>query len=330
MFLGPSLEFDLANGKKMEFSKREVGGFIDSVEVEYYSALVQRSYSERGRLLDGGCFIGSSTRALLSGLGCEGAPVHGIPPVIAIDRFIVADNYLIEFFASRGMDIRLGESFLPVFLKSIDPFQRLVEIRAGDVQRIGRVSDSIEIMAVDIAKSAGINSFICANWLPRLLVGGHLIQQDFYAPSHAWIATSMGVILDRFSIVQAKVGESAVFKLESSLTAFDIRKAISVVPWSEEGIKALIRVEEAVGARHAAPLRIMRALALRRVGQLDKAADIVSELLSGPLPEDRKWMQWLGMAMMAVDPQIAEEARMLAEVYIQDLGARFGERHPAE
>lgn len=246
--------------------------------------------------------------------------------MIAIDRFVVADEYLLEFFASRAIDIRFGESFLPVFNRNVDPLQGLVEVRAGEVQRVGRIVDAIDIMVVDVAKSMGINAFICANWLPQLVVGGHLVHQDFYAPSHAWIAASMGMILDRFSVTEVKAGESAIFRLEAPLRAADIKAAASVVPWSVEGISSLRRVEEAMGAFEAAPLRIMRALALRRMGHLEAAFDLANELLSlEDVPNDRKWKQWLGMMLMAMDPCTVREVRTLADVYLQDVGARSGE-----
>ncbi len=310
----------------MHFSGNDIGGFIDSVEVDYYRDLVKCCYSERGRLLDGGCFVGSSTRALLAGLACEYGSARGLarPPLIAIDRFLASDDYLVEFFAARSIDIKFGESFLPVFLKNIDPLQRMVEVRAGEVQRVGRMSDDIEIMVVDVSKSIGINSFICQNWLPRLVVGGVLVHQDFYAPSHYWIAASMGAVLDNFSIAHSKVGESAAFRLEGELRQSDIARAASIIPWSNEGIMAIRRVEEALDYKHSAPLRIMRALALQRARRLDEAASVLSELLSEPVPDDKKWAQWFGMALMTLDPGIPQEARTLADVYLRDIGARCG------
>ncbi|HDS1214003.1 hypothetical protein B9Y61_18875 [Stenotrophomonas maltophilia] len=310
----------------MKFTTLDIGGFIDEVESSRYADLVREHFNERGRILDGGCFVGSSTRSLLEGLSAGGARNAGTPPVIAIDRFVVADEYLLEFFASRAIDIRFGESFLPVFNRNVDPLQGLVEVRAGEVQRVGRIVDAIDIMVVDVAKSMGINAFICANWLPQLVVGGHLVHQDFYAPSHAWIAASMGMILDRFSVTEVKAGESAIFRLEAPLRAADIKAAASVVPWSVEGISSLRRVEEAMGAFEAAPLRIMRALALRRMGHLEAAFDLANELLSlEDVPNDRKWKQWLGMMLMAMDPCTVREVRTLADVYLQDVGARSGE-----
>jgi hypothetical protein len=309
-------------GERIE-AQADPGGFISAAESRHFSEVVRATYSGEGVIVDAGCFLGASTLALCRGLpDRQAAFVH--PAVIAIDRFVATDRYLVEHFAARGPDVRFGECFLHVFLRNVANFLPLIEVRAGELVRIGRIDLPIEVLVVDIAKSAGLNAYVVTSWFNKLIAGHScVIHQDFYAPSHLWIAVTMGSLLDYFSISDVKVGESATFLLESSIPPAAIREAVSIEPMSLKGLKAIEAMLERIAELDRLPLLIMKALVLHRLGRVDDAQRILEDLLSrSEMPTDPKWRQWLGMALVAIDPNVLATSRTMADVYLADACAR--------
>lgn len=300
------------------------GGFISAAESAHFTDVVRNTFSGEGVIVDAGCFVGSSTLAL-----CRGLPAlrsaTGNPLVIAIDRFVATDQYLVEHFSSRALDVRFGECFLDVFLRNVADFTRYIEVRAGELVRVGRIELPIEVLVIDIAKSAGLNAYILTNWFKNLIPGhSRVIQQDFYAPSHLWIAVTMGALIDHFVISDVKVGESATFRLEAAIPAAAIREAVRVEPASPEGLRCIEIILERIPESDRLPLLIMKALIFHRLGRATNARMVLEDLISRTeVPKDPKWRQWLGMAIVAIDPNALAASRTLADVYLADACARM-------
>ncbi|WP_155616948.1 hypothetical protein [Xanthomonas translucens] len=295
--------------------------FVTPKERNLYRRVAQ-GYTGAGRVVDAGCFAGGTTTALCEGI--EGS--HEAPPVIAIDRFIVADPYIAAYFAQSGMDIRMGDSFLPIFLSNIKQHLDLVEVRAGDIFSISRIDQPIEILSIDIAKSASINSYLIARWFPLLVPGASkLIHQDFYAPSQPWLAASMALLIEYFRILEPKVGESACFQLDRPIPASAIQTAASLDWRTTAGVNAFEQLEEALGDPYNRSIRIMKAKALLRQGRQSEAQRIVEGLCElEPIYEDEKWMQWLGMALATIHPSMFSSKQLIAQLYDDDIRFRLG------
>lgn len=301
-----------------------VHSFITLDERQLYGRLASL-YRGLGVIVDAGCFAGSSTTAI-----CEGLPstaAYKERPVLALDRFVIDDHYIAAHFASAGVDLRMGESFLPVFMDTVAPFIEMIEVRAGDVFSIGRITAPIELLFIDIAKNPSINSFAIARWIPNLIPEiSTLCHQDFFAPSQPWIAVSMGMMMDHFDLVRDQAGESAAFKMTSPLTADVVQLAARSDCRSTEGLYALDRMIELMGPDRSASLRIMRAHILRHLGKLGEARHIIGELVTlDTEPSFPKWRQWLAMAITTLSPDLLPSARMLAEIYVDDAMFRLGE-----
>ena len=51
---------------------------------------------------------------------------------------------------------------------------------------------------------------------------------------------------------------------------------------------------------------------------------VLEDLISRTeVPKDPKWRQWLGMAIVAIDPNALAASRTLADVYLADACARM-------
>lgn len=210
------------SGGLLQYDK---GALITNAEALLYSGLAS-FYSHEGLIVDAGSFIGCSTRALCQGLNKSND--FKFKPILAIDRFTVRSEYLRRSLLDMGVDVKRGESFIDVFLDHVREHLTWVEVRAGDVQLVGRIDRTIELCVVDISKSEEINSYIVKNWLPRMAVKkGILVQQDFFSPFHPWIALSMAPLLDCFSLLPYRIGEAAVFVCERTPMDSEIAAATS-------------------------------------------------------------------------------------------------------
>lgn len=295
--------------------------FVTKAERDLYQKYASE-YSGLGKIVDAGCFLGGTTNALCEGISAE----LESPPIISLDRFLVADSYIAEFFAKAGLDVRMGDSFLPIFIENIRRNIHLVEIRAGDILGISRITGNIEILSIDIAKSSGINSQLIISWFPLLIPKlSVLIHQDFFAPSQPWLAASMGPLLDYFSIDNYKTGESASFRLQESIPSTALRTAARVDWRTPNGLACLEKVHDAFGEPFNRSIKIMIAKSLMAQGRIGEAQNIVVSLCGeSPAGEDGKWKQWLGMAVATMHPSLASPKRLLAEVYDDDMRFRLG------
>ncbi len=190
-----------------------VHSFIGRDEYSHLTKLVSDNFTGNGIIRDAGCFSGSSTLALCSGIPDNALETAASKLVVAIDRFFVGDNYLTTHFLATGEDIRYGESFLSLFLDNVAHFVPWIDVRAREVTLVGRIEQPIEILFLDVAKSSYLNAYALRHWCSRLAESSIVIQQDFYSPSHPWLAASMGAILHCFDVVTERVGKTTVFRL---------------------------------------------------------------------------------------------------------------------
>lgn len=300
--------------------------FIEEAEYRCFRDLVADHYRGSGLIVDAGCFAGASTHALCSGIpkrilrGLRGRKL------VAIDRFVAADRYVAENFAEAGVDIRFGESFLSVFLENLRDYIGIIDVRAGDLIQVGRIEDEIEVLVIDVAKSAALNAFIVGQWFGRLTAGRSIVvQQDFYAPTQPWIAVSMGALLDYFSVVHEKVGESAVFRLEKPIPEAKLLEAVRLNWRTPQGLAEIDKLLSRMSVANRGPTLLMKALVLHNLGRTPEARRLLESLVTQhPQPTDAKWEKWLGMAVAALDPGAFSKERILANVYLKDAALRMG------
>jgi hypothetical protein len=293
--------------------------FLEQDEFDMYQATAANHFSGEGLIIDAGCFTGYSTLALC--LGATSVSGISLQPrsIVALDRFVATDLYIVENFLEHGVDIRYGESYLQAFLDRLASYRDFLDVRAGELTLVGRITSPIEILAIDIAKSPGLNNYIMRNWY-SLLRPRHsiVIHQDFYAPTQPWIAASMGMLMDYFEVSVSKAGESASFMLKRPISADAIMKAALVIPNSRSTISALDRMSDFLPEAHAHPLTLMKSLIFKRLGDSRMALDLLHSVIDvWPTPEDKKWKKWLAMAIAAVDPSMFSSSKLLADAYFE-------------
>lgn len=303
-----------------------VHSFIEPAEFSYFADIANKNFSGAGLIVDAGCFAGTSTLALSGGVGKSLLAELGRRMVIAIDRFVVVDEYIANHFLESGVDIRFGESFLRIFLDNVKEYIDHIDVRAGDLLQVGRIDSPIEILAIDVAKSPALNNYILRHWFHRMIPGKSLIiHQDFYAPAQPWLPISMGGLMEYFSLYGGRVGETQVFKLERQIPEDALRAVVGTDWRSPNGLGYLELMIEQIPQDDRASLILMKSLILNRIGRVQDARATLSSLIrSGARPDIKKWEKWLAMAHVAIEPDVFSPERLLANVYINEAAIRLG------
>lgn len=247
-------------------------------------------------------------------------------PILAIDKFTVEDAYVQEALLLAGMSLGFGESFLPFFLSNIHNHLDNVEVRAGDILRVGKLKDDLEILVLDCAKTAGLNAFVITNWFPKLIPGLSLvIQQDFYTPAQPWIAVTMAMLSEYFELQCEKIGESAIFKLTRSIPANVLQEVATTPIRSRRSVDALSHLIEQLTPSASTPLRLSKALLLNSMGDVRAAKSELSSVVTQEVsPNDEKWSKWLALAIISIEARTFGSPGAVLEAYTEHGASRFG------
>lgn len=186
----------------------------------------------RGTIVDGGCFVGGTTTALVEGLRrnplmqSDQGNVHGL--IRVYDLFAIDDDYILhhlqENYPNRKFETQ--SSFLPIFEDNLRADLNILQIRPGDVTSTGYPDpEPIEILGVDFCKAPFITDFTVREFFPRVLVDGLVLQQDFVHEFHPHIHLSMLRLADHFkTYVELKWGGTVAYRCVKPVTEAVVRE----------------------------------------------------------------------------------------------------------
>jgi hypothetical protein len=187
---------------------------LSSVERQLLYWLARDYASGKGAVVDGGCFIGGSTAALLAGLR-DRSPQWSGPPLESYDKFRVEAYEIPQFFA--GTTLAVGDSFRPVFEDNVRSFDVPHIVHEGDIVGMGWSGEPIELLFLDVLKSWKINDAVLRDFFPHLSPGSVIVQQDYGWGAGPWIHITMELIRDSVRLVDYMKAGSHVFVVERQL-----------------------------------------------------------------------------------------------------------------
>lgn len=180
-------------------------------------ALARFYYGGDGMIIDAGVFCGASTNCFGQGilssstrdtiLGRWAKPVHTY-------EYGVVNPGMIAFFERHGVagDWQVNDSFERYLRTNIEPVAELVDLHMGDISGALWDGAPIEIMFLDVLKTAGIQEAVMRTFLPSLLPGGILIQQDYFIDGVPFVKIFQEHLSEYFEYL-GEIQSSAVFRL---------------------------------------------------------------------------------------------------------------------
>lgn len=158
-------------------------------ERAYCRWAAEEYYSGQGQLIEMGCWLGSLTRALAGGLVANQAIDAASRRVHVFDRFT-----WISEWESLVKDTKLAGRFQPgedcqeAFLERISDYRELVSVTKADLGTYRYTGPPIEILVLDVMKTAALTKNIAQQFFPHLIPGKALvINQDYCHYGHPWI-----------------------------------------------------------------------------------------------------------------------------------------------
>ncbi|WP_226015762.1 hypothetical protein [Novosphingobium sp. FKTRR1] len=180
-------------------------------------ALAQHEYRGDGVIVDAGVFCGGSTLCL--GTGIEGNPARDAilarwPQPIRTYEYGIVNPGMIPFFERHNVagDWQVGESFEAYLRGNIAPVADKVELTMGDISLATWDGAPIEIMFLDVVKSHAIQMAVLRTFMPHLLVGGILLQQDYFIDGLPFLKIMQEHFADHFEYL-GEVWSLGMFRL---------------------------------------------------------------------------------------------------------------------
>jgi len=204
--------------------------------------LARDVYQGRGAIVDAGAFCGASAYAFSAGLTDNPRAFSREKVVHSYDLFQVDDSYTRQyiqngFYYFTGLQNELkfpkhqvqpGESFLEVFRFQTQRYNTLIEEHPGSILDFTwPPARPIEILFIDVAKTQEIQQHLFAHFLPCLVPGGVLLQQDFHHAWHPYIHVAMEYLAPCFEITHSRVGATRAYRLSRPIPEADLRRVVN-------------------------------------------------------------------------------------------------------
>lgn len=190
IFEGESLLVDIPR------SVAEAAGMLSQGERRLLYGLASR-FEGKGKIIDGGSFLGASTVSLASGLN-DAEP--GVIHAYEIGHLPSKSKLKIERKFGSTVYV-MGESFVPILENAIAPWKDLVTLHIGDLLEEKWTGDPIEICFIDVCKTPALNAHVSKIFYPYIIEGGYLINQDYYFDRLPYVKSTMGYLDEYFEWV---------------------------------------------------------------------------------------------------------------------------------
>ncbi len=175
-------------------------------EKEFLYILAKEYFQNQGLIFDSGLYMGISTLCFGKGLqqnqNIDLSQIQ-IKPIQSFELGICSPGIAkkINEIYPEILEMRAGDSFLPLLRRNIRDVNSLTQLHEGDITAsLPKLPDyKYEIVFLDVLKTASVNDCVLKKIFPNLIPGRSIvIQQDFITPSLPWIQISMGLLADYF------------------------------------------------------------------------------------------------------------------------------------
>jgi hypothetical protein len=202
-------------------------GMIGTEERRCFYWLAKNRLSGEGVVVDAGAFIGSSTLCFAAGAADGGHKgFRGGPLLHAYDYFKAVDAYVAETIRKKFRPIAEGESYLDVFEAQTADYSDMIAAHPGDFLAQKWNGDPVELLFIDIAKSAKLNAHAIGEFFPSLMPERSIvIHQDYFHCWHPSIHIGMEYLDDSFELIDEHVPfQSRVWRLTKPIPSEKIAR----------------------------------------------------------------------------------------------------------
>jgi hypothetical protein len=163
-------------------------------------------YSGFGTIVDAGALIGGTAKLMAFGLTQNPRAGDVSGRILSYDRFEDRDGgFMVEAIKKfRGIELPPAQNgvvdFEPAFRFNTAAFAEMIQVRRGDITKIGYDDERpIEILSVDVGKTANLMLYMAQEFFPKLVPGKSLLlNQDYVFAGQPWVIMAMELLSDYF------------------------------------------------------------------------------------------------------------------------------------
>jgi hypothetical protein len=153
-----------------------------------------------------------------------------------------------------------------------------VEIHPGDVRGFRWHGERIATLFLDLAKSWEVHDHVLEQFVPSLVPGSLIVQQDLVHFGHPWCAISMELLEEHVEYLGHVYFSSAVYRVRAPIPPEALPTRLLERLGAEEALALVDRCAERVGEPVAGQLRLAGAGALLSWGEFGEARARVREV----------------------------------------------------
>lgn len=175
-------------------------------------------YSGFGTIVDAGALVGGTATLLAYGLTKNARAGDTTGRILSYDQFEDVEGGVMASAIGEWPGAELPHAhdgkidFEPVFRKRTEEHAVMIEIRRGDITKLGyRDAMPIEIMSVDVGKTPDLMYYLAREFFPRLVPDRSIVlNQDYLFPFQPWVIIAMELLSDCFELEYAAPNNTTV------------------------------------------------------------------------------------------------------------------------
>ena len=217
-------------------------GMVGPEERRSYYWFAKHALTDNGCIVDAGAFLGASGYCLAAGAAASGRRrFKGGPVVHSYDYFSVVDEYVRQSISEQVRPIGMGESYLDIFKKQTEPFTDMIESHGGDFLEHSWNGNPIDLLFIDISKTAALNAHVCNEFIPSMVPGRSvMIHQDYFHCWHPYIHISAEFLSDELELLDDHIPhQSAAWMLKKPISAEKLQRLAKYDFSAQERIQIL-------------------------------------------------------------------------------------------
>ena len=214
----------------------ELVGMTSKTEQDYFAVYGEKTYAGKGEIVDLGCWLGSTTIPLVKGLLKNPAFIASNRKVYAYDLFVWFDWMNASTAGTRlAGKYSEGDSFVEEFRRRTKQFAPYIEIREGDLKKIGWTKAKIEFLLVDAMKNWDLANAIVRDFYPSLVPGESIILHQDYAHFFTpWIHLLQWRFRENFELAgEVPKSQSVIFRYKNKIDDELLNKNYSFETFSD-------------------------------------------------------------------------------------------------
>lgn len=242
----------------------------------YLQNYAKNEYTGSGEIVDLGCWLGSSTIPLAVGLDKNSNVNPKTERIHAYDIFTWQSSYMNQHLIGTSLEGKYkdGDSFVEEFIERIHPWNHLIQVYPGNLNRIGWEQRPIEFLFIDAMKSWELANSILKNFFPSLIPGLSLVvHQDFAHFYQVWIHLIMYRLRDYLVPLEEHpfLYSSKVFRYIKAIPE-EFLQSYSLASFSEEEAEAAFDYSLALTPKKLKPnVAAAKVMYFIQVGNVERA-----------------------------------------------------------